>query len=171
MKPLLRRTPADDAFPGLDARLRAEANAARREPPPALRLRILAAVRAEQEARPARGRRRETRPMPVALRLAAAAVVVVLGVWIALQLSGTEGRDPGEVAGGQDIVRPLRRLLHPEAPRVLAEADHALVAEAQALWSDTSNVARGIVRRLPMATRLGAAPDPFAGPSPDVQRR
>lgn len=158
MKPLLRRIPSDDAFPELDARLRAEAGSARREPPPALRPRILAALRAgwEAPARPAHGDRARRTWI---LRLAAAVVVVAVGFWTAFRLSGTEASDRGgAVAGRRDVVQPLRRLLHPEAPRVLAQADDALVAEAEALWSDTSNVARGIVRRLPMAARLGVSP-------------
>ena len=147
----------DDDFPELDARLRAEADAARPHTPAELRANILSAVRAAGEAR-ARGKSTWVHG------LAAAAIVVVFGLWIAFQL-GDENEKSVTVAG-QDVVQPLKRLFNLQTPRVVAEAERPLLAEAQALWSDTSSVARGIVSRLPapLRPRSPETPAPEAAP-------
>ncbi len=158
MKPPSRRMSSDDeAFPELDALLRAEAEAARREPPAPLEARIMAAVRTARPRGPVESLRKgrdadERRPwIP---RLAAAAIVAVFSLWIAFQL--TEDDKQGVILSGQNVVQPLLALLQLETPRAVAQADTPLLAEARNLWNDTSRAARGFVNRLPGPLRPAA---------------
>lgn len=127
--------------------LREGAREFRRAPPPRLRERVLAAVRARPGALPlAAG----ARPAPWMLA-AAAVVLVAVGafLWAKRTVRKTA---PGQ---GPSVVLVSRELLGAGA-RVLAlprEAEGNLRQEAKNLWLDTARAAEGLVRGLPAPLR------------------
>ncbi len=150
MKPSMSSPGEANGRDALEARLRAEAGAARRTAPPGLRERVLAQVHAS--ARPARRRRSATPWL-------AAAAAAALATFFAAR-------------GPEDEVRTSPAALRPGAPTVVALSheifdtvarrpethldqpfDSRLRAEARNLWLDTSRMVEGVVRGLPPRLR------------------
>ena len=135
----------------LEARLQADASAARRDPPPALRARILARVHASP--RDAAGPLEKRRPiLPWGLGVAAAAALF-FSAWLVIDRSGTRNTD------SQPDVASIRELLDLQPDSLLASAEDPLLTEAANVWSDAAQVADDFVRGLPTPLR-----ERFAGP-------
>ncbi len=134
---------------GLERRLRAGASSFAPAPPPELRARILAALRAAPlRAQP---------PAPASLRadprgtwLAAAAALFVLASawWLTHRVPPQPGRERTVVALSRGILGAGTRVL-----ALPAQAEASLRIEAERLLSDTTRAAEGLVRGLPAPLR------------------
>jgi len=131
----------------LERALIADADAARRGPPPRLRASILARLDAQPAAQvggaPLRARSRATRPM-----LAVAAGVLLAGlVWVATRSNPTQPLQTASSASST-TQRPNELQLALSSLRQGAAIDGPLLAEAENLSRDTTRATRYLLDRV-----------------------
>jgi hypothetical protein len=128
----------------IERRLRAGAPAFGPRPTPALRERILAAVRSLPRAAPPVDRSREG----TWIALAAAAAVLCSAWWLAERSRAVQPGAAEVVALSRDLLRAGAQVW--SLPN---RAEDNLRMEARNLWSDTTRLTEGVVRGLPAPLR------------------